>query len=119
MSACIKSSNTQAAVEIVGRGILDAPYGRAHRLSVREIHRSSGASEATPPAGSVQSATERSKALSAEKYSRKETLVNTGIGGQLFSGVGSSTFDTDIAALRFRLLIFCHADANTTPAYKD
>ena len=32
----------------------------------------------------------------------------------MFSGVGSSTFDTDIAALRSKLLIFCHADANTT-----
>ena len=36
----------------------------------------------------------------------------------MFSGVGSSTFDTDIAALRSKLLIFCQADAKTTPVLR-
>ena len=39
-------------------------------------------------------------------------------GGQLFSGAGNSTFDRDIAALRARPLIFCRADAETTPVLR-
>ena len=38
--------------------------------------------------------------------------------GQLFSGVGSSTFNTDIAAQRSMLLIFRHADAKNTPTLR-
>ena len=36
----------------------------------------------------------------------------------MFSGVGNSTFDRDIAALRSRLLIFCQDDAETTPVLR-
>ena len=36
----------------------------------------------------------------------------------MFSGVGSSTFDRDYAALRSWPLIFCHTDAGTTPVLR-